>query len=61
MLGFERAAHPRYSKADFNQDELAFARTIDRIKGVVWTRNPKTESQGFGIPSPKKAGVCWGG
>jgi len=56
MLDFERAAHPSYSKNDFNQDELPFARTIDRIKGVVWVRNPTTESQGFGIPLPKKVG-----
>jgi type III restriction enzyme len=56
MLDFERAAHERYSKADFNQDELAFARTIDRIKGVVWTRNPTIEAQGFGVPLPKKVG-----
>ena len=56
MLDFERAAHPRYSRNDFNQDELPFARTIDRIKGVVWVRNPTTESQGFGIPLPKKVG-----
>ncbi len=56
MIDFERAAHKQYSKADFNQDELAFARTIDRIKSIIWTRNPATESQGFGIPLPKKVG-----
>jgi type III restriction enzyme len=56
MIDFQRAAHKKYSKADFNQDELAFARTIDRIKGLIWTRNPATESQGFGIPLPKKVG-----
>lgn len=56
MIDFERAAHARYSKADFNTDELAFARTIDRVKGVIWVRNPTTESQGFGIPLPKKVG-----
>ncbi|HLI60768.1 MAG TPA: hypothetical protein VKV21_13995 [Solirubrobacteraceae bacterium] len=56
MLDFDRAAHAQYSKADFNSDELVFARTIDRIKGVTWVRNPATESQGFGIPLPKKVG-----
>ncbi len=56
MHDFDRAAHAQYSKADFNQDELAFARTIDRIKGIVWTRNPTTDAQGFGIPLPKKVG-----
>jgi type III restriction enzyme len=56
MIGFQRGAHTEYSKTDFNQDELAFARAIDRLKSVVWTRNPPNESQGFGIPLPKKVG-----
>jgi type III restriction enzyme len=56
MNNFERAAHGSYSKADFNADELAFARAIDRVKGVIWVRNPATASQGFGIPLPKKVG-----
>jgi len=32
MIDFDRAAHTQYAKADFNADELAFARTIDRIQ-----------------------------
>ncbi len=56
MIPFDHAAHDRYSKTDFNQDELDFVRAIDRIKGVVWTRNPTTDAQGFGIPLPKKVG-----
>ncbi len=56
MLDFDRAAHARYSKADFNTDELAFARAFDRVKGVIWARNPTTERQGYGIPLPKKVG-----
>jgi type III restriction enzyme len=56
MIDFERAAHKQYSKLDFNKDELEFARAIDRIKGVIWTRNPPTSNQGFGIPLPKKVG-----
>ena len=56
MIPFDRAAHDRYSKTDFNQDELTFVRAIDRIKGIVWTRNPTTDAQGFGIPLPKKVG-----
>jgi type III restriction enzyme len=56
MLEFERAAHAEYSKSDFNPDELAFARAIDRLKGVIWVRNPATSSQGYGIPLPKKVG-----
>jgi type III restriction enzyme len=56
MIEFQRAAHRDYSKADFNTDELDFARAIDRVKGVIWTRNPANESQGLGIPLPKKVG-----
>ncbi len=54
MYEFDRAAHKRYSKADFNRDEREFAETIDRVAGVIWVRNPTTDSQGFGIPLPKK-------
>jgi type III restriction enzyme len=56
MVDFERAAHPRYSRLDFNNDELDFARAIDRRKNVRWVRNPATSSQGYGIPLPKKVG-----
>lgn len=56
MIDFERAAHSSYSRADLNPDELAFARAIDRCTGVVWTRNPATSNQGYGIPLPKKVG-----
>jgi type III restriction enzyme len=56
MISFERAAHTDYSRADFNKDELDFARVLDRIRGVTWYRNPANDSQGFGIPLPKKVG-----
>jgi type III restriction enzyme len=56
MVPFERAAHAAYSRNDFNKDEAPFARAIDRVKGVTWVRNPTTESQGYGIPLPKKVG-----
>ena len=56
MVDFDRAAHSSYSRADFNTDELAFARAIDRVEDIVWVRNPSTASQGFGIPLPKKVG-----
>jgi type III restriction enzyme len=56
MVDFERAAHARYSRNDFNTDELAFARALDRIQDVLWLRNPPTANQGFGIPLPKKVG-----
>ena len=42
MIDFERAAHKSYSVADFNTDERAFARALDRIRGVVWARNATT-------------------
>lgn len=56
MVEFEHATHPAYARADFNADELAFARAIDRVDALVWCRNPSTASQGFGIPLPKKVG-----
>lgn len=56
MLDIARAAHKQYSKADFNTDEVAFARTIDRVKGLIWARNPTTASEGYGVPLPKKVG-----
>lgn len=56
MVPFDRAAHADYSRNDFNKDEAPFARAIDRVKGVTWARNPTTESQGYGVPLPKKVG-----
>jgi type III restriction enzyme len=56
MLTFDRTAHAEYSRSDFNKDELDFARALDRIRGVTWYRNPANDSQGFGIPLPKKVG-----
>jgi type III restriction enzyme len=56
LLDFQHAAHPQYARADFNQDELAFVRALDRIVNATWTRNPATAAQGYGIPLPKKVG-----
>ncbi len=56
MTKFDRAAHAEYSRTDFNKDEAPFARAIDRVRGVTWVRNPTTESQGYGVPLPKKVG-----
>jgi type III restriction enzyme len=56
MAPFDRAAHAEYSRNDFNKDEAPFARAIDRVTGVTWVRNPTTESQGYGVPLPKKVG-----
>jgi type III restriction enzyme len=54
MYDFRRAAHKQYSKTDFNKDEREFAEAIDRVPGVIWARNPTTDSQGFGVPLHKK-------
>jgi type III restriction enzyme len=54
MYEFKRAAHKCYSKADFNRDEREFAEVVDRVSGAIWTRNPSTSNQGYGIPLPKK-------
>lgn len=56
LIDFDRAAHPKYSKADLNGDELAFARALDRVPGVLWARNPSSANLGYGIPLPKKVG-----
>ena len=56
MESFDRAAHEKYSKSDFNKDEIDFARAIDRVAGVIWARNPTSASQGYGIQLPKKVG-----
>ena len=54
LIGFSRAAHPRYSTIDFNQDEKEFALALDNMGVGVWARNPSTASTGFGIPLPAK-------
>ena len=56
LIAFDRAAHASYSRGDFNTDELAFARALDRSSGVTWMRNPVTANHGYGIPLPKKVG-----
>jgi type III restriction enzyme len=54
LLDFEHAAHPQYAAADFNKDELAFARELDRQRDLIWARNSATAALGFGIPLPTK-------
>jgi type III restriction enzyme len=56
QIEFDNAAHACYSKADFNGDELAFARALDQADGLVWARNPSTANLGYGLPLPRKAG-----
>ena len=55
-IAFGRAAHPRYSAADFYPDEKEFANALDGIGAGVWTRNPTTPGLGFSIPLPVKIG-----
>lgn len=56
MVEFKHAAHACYSASDFNNDERPFARALDRINGVVWTRNGTTAASGYGIPLSAKVG-----
>ena len=56
FIEFDRGAHRAYAVADFNPEERSFAVALDRVRGVIWTRNPPTASPGYGIPLPKKAG-----
>lgn len=51
---FRNAAHEKYSRQDFNADELAMAQALDRVPTGVWCRNPSTPGLGFGIPLPMK-------
>lgn len=53
---FKRAAHAEYSRADFNADELVFARGLDSYDRGVWVRNPAAASVGYSIPLPFKVG-----
>ncbi len=54
MYDFVKAAHEKYSKKDLNNDEREFAQAIDRVPGLLWSRNPTTAAQGYGIPLPQK-------
>ena len=56
MLAFSNAAHARYSRGNFNQDELPFAQALDAFGRGVWVRNPDSGSQGYHVPLPFKVG-----
>jgi type III restriction enzyme len=55
MVNYRHAAHARYSKSGFTQDEREFADVIDSLKVGVWARNPARGS-GYGIGLPVKVG-----
>jgi hypothetical protein len=53
---FEQAAHARYSRGNFNKDELPFAQALDAFGRGVWLRNADTGDLGYNIPLPFKVG-----
>jgi type III restriction enzyme len=56
LVEFRSAAHPTYSRADFNGDEILFAQALDNAEMGVWMRNTASAELGFGIPLPIKVG-----
>lgn len=56
LLDFVNAVHPQYAKADFNTDELQFARALDAFGQGAWLRNPSTSELGYGLPLPVRVG-----
>jgi type III restriction enzyme len=54
-VSFNHAAHPRYSRAGFNKDELEFAQALDSLGAGIWGRNP-SRGAGYGIELPVKVG-----
>lgn len=55
MQLFRNAAHARYSRGNFNKDELAFALAIDSLYQGVWLRNSDA-GEGYHVPLPFKVG-----
>lgn len=55
FLPFRNAAHARYSRGNFNKDELAFAQALDNLDRGVWLRNGDA-GEGYHIPLPLKVG-----
>jgi type III restriction enzyme len=56
MLPFKCSAHARYSRGNFNRDELAFAQALDAFAHGVWLRNADTGDLGYHVPLPFKVG-----
>lgn len=52
---FAHSAHERYSAANLNKDELAFAQAIDALARGVWVRNGDA-GDGYSLPLPFKVG-----
>lgn len=55
MVPFRNAAHSRYSRGNFNDDEWDFAQALDDLDKGVWLRNGEVGS-GYFVPLPMKAG-----
>jgi len=56
LISFSNAVHARYSRGDFNPDELLFAQALDKSGQGVWMRNPATAELGFSIQLPIRVG-----
>lgn len=56
MMPFTHAAHTRYSRGNFNKDELAFAQALDGTGTGVWLRNADSGPFGYFVPLPFKVG-----
>lgn len=56
LPALEHAAHTRYSRGNFNRDELAFAQALDAYRRGVWVRNPDSGGRGYHVPLPFKVG-----
>lgn len=52
---FTNAAHERYSRGNFNKDELIFAQTLDGLNRGIWLRNGDA-GDGYQVPLPFKVG-----
>lgn len=56
MISFNWSGHSKYSRNDFNNDELEFANALDRMRKGIWIRNVAVPELGYGIPLPAKVG-----
>jgi len=55
-ITFANAGHEAYSAANFNKDELEFARALTSLNHGVWIRNADSGGAGYSIPLPFKVG-----
>jgi type III restriction enzyme len=56
MIDFDRAAHRNTQRRISTLTSWRSPELSIESNGLIWDRNPTTESQGFGIPLPKKVG-----